>query len=142
VSAECGGRRVRPGGQHCGQRLGKGPSGRRAVHRALAGVFAGRDPERAAWHWSAAATGPDEDAAAALAAAAEAAAAKGAPQAAAAAWERAAGLSADPALRFRRLAQAAEAALSGGELDRAIRLPDDCRARMLAARSRVHFLTG
>ena len=25
VSAKCGGRRVRPGGQHCGQRLGKGP---------------------------------------------------------------------------------------------------------------------
>lgn len=25
VSAECGGRWVRPGGQHCGQRLGKGP---------------------------------------------------------------------------------------------------------------------
>ena len=128
------------------------PAHRRAAHRALAQVLARRDAERAAWHLAAAATGPDEAAAAALEAAGELAAAKGAPQAAAAAWERAAELSRAHTHRFRRLARAAEAALSGGELDRAIRLTDglwsapadvtDARARLLAVRGRLQLLTG
>lgn len=55
------------------------PARRRAAHRALADVLAGRDAERAAWHLAAAATGPDEATAAALDTAAELAACKGAP---------------------------------------------------------------
>ena len=75
------------------------PAQRRAAHLALAEALTGRDAERAAWHLAAAATGPDDQAAVALDAAADLAARKGAPLAAAAAWERAAALSsaAEPA---------------------------------------------
>ena len=90
---------------------GAAPALRRAAHRALADVLAGRDTERAAWHRAAAATGPDEVAAAALDAAARLAARKGAPLAAATAWERAAGLSGAAEARSARLAEAAEAGL-------------------------------
>ena len=123
---------------------------RRAVHRALAGVLAGRDAERAAWHLAAAATGPDEAAAAALDSAAGLAAGKGAPLAAAAAWERAAELSGAAETRAVRLAEAAEAGLRGGDLDRVRRLTQTLpapgqrliRARMLAVRGRLHLVTG
>jgi DNA-binding CsgD family transcriptional regulator len=129
---------------------GAAPALRRAAHRALAQVVTGRDAERAAWHRAAAATGPDDGAAAALEAAARLAARKGAPLAAAAAWERAAGLSGAAERRSARLAEAAEAALDGGDLDRARCLtetmaaagqPGD-RARMLAVKGRLELLTG
>src|ERR1019366_9321593 len=87
------------------------PAQRRAVHRALADVLAGRDAERTAWHLAAAATGPDRAAATALDAAAALAAGKGAPLVAAAAWQRAAELSDAADTRSARLAEAAEAAL-------------------------------
>ena len=77
------------------------PAQRRAAHLALAGRLSGRDAERAAWHLAAAATGPDDAAAVALDAAAALAARKGAPLEAAAAWKRAAELSADAELRQR-----------------------------------------
>jgi hypothetical protein len=117
------------------------PVQRRAAHRALASVLAGRDPERAAWQLAAAATGSDEAAAAALDAAAGLAARKGAPLAAAAAWERAAEMSSGTERRFARLVRAAEAALRGGDLDRVRRLTETVpsaeqpirRSRMLAA---------
>lgn len=126
------------------------PAQRRAAHRALADVLAGQDAERAAWHLAAAATGPDEQAATALDAVAGLAAAKGAPLAAAAAWERAAELSGETEHRSARLAAAAEAALKGGDLDRARRLtgtmpaagPPLYRARLLAVRGRLSLLTG
>ncbi len=126
------------------------PALRRRAHRALADVLSGLDAERAAWHRAAAATGPDDDAAAALEVAADLAARKGAPLAAAAAWERAAALSGAAERRSARLAEAAEAALDGGDLDRARRLtetmpgaeqPSD-RARILAVRGRLELLTG
>jgi DNA-binding CsgD family transcriptional regulator len=69
------------------------PSQRRAAHHALARALAGGDPERAAWHLAAAATGPDRAAAAALDTAAALAEGKGAPLVAAATWERASELS-------------------------------------------------
>jgi DNA-binding CsgD family transcriptional regulator len=126
------------------------PALRRAAHQALAATLAGRDTERAAWHRAAAATGPDEIAAAALEAAAGLAAGKGAPLAAAAAWQRAAELSGEANARFARLAEAAEAALDGGDLDRVRRLtvaippPEHpgYRARMLTVRGHLEQLTG
>ena len=126
------------------------PALRRAAHRALADVLAGGDAERAAWHLAAAAVGPDDHAAAALDAAAGLAARKGAPLAAAAAWERAAELSGDSERGSERLAEAAEAALRGGDLDRAGRIAETmsaagqarCRSRMLAVRGRRDMLTG
>jgi DNA-binding CsgD family transcriptional regulator len=126
------------------------PAVRRAVHRALAGMLASRDTERAAWHLAAAATGPDEVAAAALDSAAGLAAGKGAPLAAATAWERAAELSGVAEARAVRLAEAAEAGLRGGDLDRVRRLTQTLpavgqrliRARMLAVRGRLHVVTG
>jgi DNA-binding CsgD family transcriptional regulator len=126
------------------------PAERRAAHRALADVLAGRDPERVAWHLAAAATDPDEAAAAALEAAACLAARKGAPLTAAAAWERGAALSETGDARTGRLLQAAEAALRAGSLDRAGRLaatpgeglPPQARARLLAVRGNVDFLQG
>jgi len=125
------------------------PALRRAAHHALADVLAGRDAERAAWHRAAAATGPDEAAAAALDAAAGLAARKGAPLAAAAAWERAAELSGPDERRSARLAEAAEAALDGGDMDRVRRLtetmpaaPQPSRARMLAVRGHLELQMG
>ena len=89
-------------------------------------------------------------AAAALAAAAGLAAGKGAPLEAAAAWERTAELSGTAQARSVRLAEAAEAALNGGDLDRARRLTQTVpavqqrltRARILAVRGRLALLTG
>ena len=126
------------------------PAQRRAAHRALADVLAGRDAERTAWHLAAAATGPDRAAATALDAAAALAAGKGAPLVAAAAWQRAAELSDAAETRSARLAEAAEAALTGGDLGRARYLTDTlphaglplCRARMLAVRGRIGLSTG
>jgi len=123
---------------------------RRAAHLALADRLSGRDAERAAWHLAAAATGPDDAAAVALDGAAALAARKGAPLEAAAAWERAAELSADAEQAGARLARAAEAALNGGDLDRVRRLtqmmpaPEQrlSRGRMLAIRGRLDLLTG
>ena len=75
---------------------------------------------------------------------------KGAPLAAAAAWERAAELSEAAEAGAVRLAEAAEAALNGGDLDRVRRLTQTApaaglspfRARMLAVRGRLDLLTG
>ena len=89
---------------------------RLAGHRALAGVLA--DDGRV-WHLAAMAVGPDEDVAAELDAAAQRAGRRGSRAAMSAAYERAAGLSADPAERGRRLAIAAHAAFDAGQLPRA-----------------------
>jgi DNA-binding CsgD family transcriptional regulator len=89
---------------------------RMAGHRALADVL---DGGQRAWHLAALADGPDEQIAAELDAAARRAGHRGSRAAASAAYERAAGLSADPAARERRLALAAEAAFEAGQLPRA-----------------------
>jgi hypothetical protein len=83
-----------------------GPAAMRDAHTRLAAVA---DVERRAWHLAAAAAGPDETAANALDDAAAIAASRGAPAVAAATWQRAVDLSADPERRVERLSRAATA---------------------------------
>lgn len=86
---------------------------RRQAHLALAAALA-EEPDRRAWHLAAAATGQDAEVADALAESAERARARGGYAAAAAALERAAGLTPAPHLRARRLLMAAQAAMFAG----------------------------
>jgi DNA-binding CsgD family transcriptional regulator len=94
---------------------------RAVAHRALAGVL---DGDRRAWHLAALADGPDERVAAELDAAARNAGVRGSAAAMSAAYERAAGLSADPAAKGRRLTLAAAAAADAGQLPRAAGLAE------------------
>jgi hypothetical protein len=91
---------------------------RRAAHRALAGALGG-DADRRAWHLAAASDRPDDAVAGALDAVAERATARGGHEAAAAAWSRASELTADPAVRARRLGGAAHAAWHAAQPARA-----------------------
>ena len=108
-----------------------------AVHRALADALP-QYADRRAWHLSAAAAGFDDEAADAMEAAAIRADRRGGYAASAAAHERAARLTADPALRGQRLAAAAQSARDSGQLDRAARLAREASA--LA--TDVHSLAG
>jgi len=106
---------VRAAAYH-GARLGR----RLAVHRALADALRGpADADRRAWHLAAAATEPDEKVAAELEKTAANAMARSGYAAAAAAYERAVQLTADPAARAERLALAAQGAAEIGDFDRA-----------------------
>jgi predicted ATPase len=105
---------------------------RQAAHRALAGVLTGEDTaDQRAWHLAAATVGPDEQVADELEGTADRARRRGGQAAAAAALERAAGLTGDDAERGRRLAAAASAAWLAGQADRATDLLE--RAAPLAA---------
>ncbi|WP_232663244.1 helix-turn-helix transcriptional regulator [Pseudonocardia sp. TRM90224] len=109
--------------------------GRRiAVHRALAdtlGEVAGASvADRRAWHLAASSTGPDESIAAALELSAERARAVGGFAAVAAAYERAASLSADPGRRSRRLLAAATAATDAGMLEKGAALAAEAAATL------------
>jgi DNA-binding CsgD family transcriptional regulator/tetratricopeptide (TPR) repeat protein len=89
---------------------------RAAVHRDVAEVL--RDqPDRQAWHLAAASLCPDETVASLLAATAPQARRRGGFTAMAAALERAADLSPEPADQARRLIAAAEASVSGGQTE-------------------------
>jgi DNA-binding CsgD family transcriptional regulator len=92
---------------------------RRAAHRALAEAVPPADADRRAWHLAAAVVGPDDEAARALADAGDRAAERRAYAGAAAARERAAHLTADPARRAELLHAAAEAARLVGAAERA-----------------------
>jgi DNA-binding CsgD family transcriptional regulator len=99
---------------------------RRAAHLALADALDG-DADRRAWHLAAASDRPDDAVADALEAAAGRATARGGHEAAAAAWSRAAELTADPAARARRLGAAAHAAWLAAQPARARALADAAR---------------
>src|SRR5439155_15648941 len=89
---------------------------RRAVHLALAAVLTGEaHADRRTWHRAAACLEPDADVADQLDASAARARARSGFAAAAAALERAAELSPDPADRARRLVAAGEAAFQAGQ---------------------------
>jgi len=98
---------------------------RRAAHRALAAVLPDADADRRAWHQAAAAVGPDERASAALEQAGGRARARSAYAVAAAAYERAAGLSTDERRVARLLLSAADAAWLAGAAEQAVGLLAD-----------------
>ncbi|MET7335139.1 AAA family ATPase [Nonomuraea sp. NPDC005650] len=98
---------------------------RLAVRRALAEVLVGGEhADRRAWHLAAATTAPDEEVARELELAAERARTRAGYAAMAAAYERAAELTPDPAKRSVRLAAAAVAASDAGQPTRAGALAD------------------
>jgi DNA-binding CsgD family transcriptional regulator len=101
---------------------------RREAHRALAEAVGGAgDADRQAWHRAAAAEGPDEDVVAALERAATRAERRGGYVAAAAAYRRAAELTADEQPRAARLFAAARNAWTGGRTTEARRLAEEAR---------------
>ena len=118
---------------------------RQAVHKAMITVLAdGFHADRRAWHLAAAAVGPDEAAAAALETSAGRAGLRRGPAAAAAALERAATLTLEPAPRARRLVGAAEHLWEAGRQQRAQVLLDQVRAAPAepAVRARAAKLAG
>ncbi|WP_127127280.1 LuxR family transcriptional regulator [Georgenia sp. SYP-B2076] len=125
---------------------------RRRVHAALAQALRGTAAaDRRAWHLAAATDHPDEKVVGELEASARRSAAVGGHEAAAAAWERAAELTADPARRARRLHKAAAEAWTAGRPDRAATLADAAllstddpvlRADAALLRARIEWNTG
>lgn len=125
---------------------------RRRAHAALAGALTAPDAaDRRAWHRAAAADRPDESVVAELESAARRSADVGGHEAASAAWERAAELTADPAARARRLHSAAAAAWTAARPARAASLADAAlaavtdpriRADVALLRARVEWNTG
>jgi hypothetical protein len=121
------------------------PQQRRAVHLALAqATDRGTDPDRRAWHLSAAATEPDEDVALELERSAGRAQARGGLAAAAAFLRRAVALTGDPERRADRALSAAEASLHAGAFDAARSLVATAEAGRLdeLGRARVELLRG
>ena len=98
---------------------------RAAAHEALAAVL--DDSSRRVWHRAAVTDGADEALAAELEIAGEQAAARGAQVTAAAAFERAAELSAEPSRRGGRLARAAQTCMAAGRMDTALALVERAR---------------
>jgi DNA-binding CsgD family transcriptional regulator len=101
---------------------------RRETHRALAAVLPDSELDRRAWHLAAAAVGSDETAAVALERSARQSLGRGGYATAAAAFERAAQLTADQHRRAALLVDAAEAAWDAGHAEPALRLLDESRA--------------
>jgi hypothetical protein len=92
----------------------------RSAHRALADATSSTDPDRSALHRAGAADGPDDAVADRLDELARAAEQRGAPSAAAEAWEHAARLSVDPDRRFDRILASLTARWALGESERVV----------------------
>jgi DNA-binding CsgD family transcriptional regulator len=92
----------------------------RSAHRALADATSSTDPDRSALHRAGAAEGPDDAVADRLDELARAAEQRGAPSAAAEAWEHAARLSVDPDRRFDRVLASLTARWALGESERVV----------------------
>jgi DNA-binding CsgD family transcriptional regulator/tetratricopeptide (TPR) repeat protein len=97
-----------------------------AIHRAFADTET--DSDRRTWHLAAATTAPDEAVAAELERTAERAQARGGVMAVAAAYDRSARLSTDPARKAVRLTRAGHAAYAAGHPDRAQRLATEAES--------------
>jgi DNA-binding CsgD family transcriptional regulator len=96
---------------------------RREAHQALAeATDAQLDPDRRAWHFAQAASGPDEEVASELERCAEHAQARGGLAAAAAFLERSAALTLEPGRRTGRALAAARVMAQSGAFDAALRL--------------------
>ena len=102
------------------------PTSLRAGHQALARVVRG-NPERATWHWAAAAVHPDSALATALEQSADHSVQRGATSNAVHALERAAQLSVEPADRRQRTFRAASLAYAAGRAAHADRLRSSYR---------------
>lgn len=116
---------------------------RRAVHLALGEETDERtDPDRRAWHFAAAAAGPDEQVAQELERSATRAQARGGVAAAAAFLHRAAALTPDPARRLDRALAAAQASLEAGAFTAARALPSRADEGLLddAQRARIDLV--
>jgi len=112
---------------------------RHAAHAALAEVLA-EDPDRQAWHRAAATPGPAADVAADLEHTARRARGRGCIPAAAAAFERAAAFTLDPAHRGTLLLSAAEAARELGHIDLVARLLHEADATPLTPHDRAYAM--
>jgi len=124
---------------------------RRRAHLSLADAIGGTSPERRAWQLAAATAMPDKSVADALTDAGRSATRRGAHSSAASAFERAAELTPNLAMRSQRLLEGAEAARIGGLPDRGIRLLDRAlaldpdpglRADIQLTRGRIAFHYG
>jgi DNA-binding CsgD family transcriptional regulator len=128
------------------------PADRRTVHRALAeATDPAVDPDRRAWHRAHAAADADEDVAAELVSSADRAQRRGGVAAAAEFLRRATELTPDPAVRATRALAAAEAELSCGAFEIALKLlltadegPADPlhQARVNLMRAQIAFASG